>query len=1045
MIKNSIYLTLVVALCLNVWAADMQKPNVIVLMTDDQGYGDLSAHGNPLLKTPQLDKLREESVRFTDFHVTPKCTPTRGQLMTGIDAMRNGATRICQGRSMVRPELKMMPQYFADAGYATGMFGKWHLGDSYPYLPTFRGFQEVLSFRAWGITSLADHWGNTYFDPVLMHNGQDKKYEGYITDIFFAEAMKWMDRCQSQEKPFFVYIPTNTPHVPEQVARHYSAAYEGKHEGKKVPANFYGMIANIDENVGKLEQYLTDKGLRDNTLLIFLSDNGTQNGNAMRIWNAGMRDQKGSVFEGGHRVPLFIRWSEGKLKHGTEISELTTVQDILPTLMDLCGLKGDRSELTGTSLAGLLKGTQEKLPQRMVVNQYGLSCQKWDQAVVMNGKWRLIGGNKLYHIADDPHQDNNVYDKFPEIAGAMNTYYDQWYAQARPLFEKERYITIGSDIQNPLTLYANDWQGGHCDNRRDLVAGSATGYWDLIVDKEGTYEIELRRWSEESGKALTDSFDDQSKKGAIPVAKARLQVGDFDQTLQTQPNDTVARFTAHLKKGTTKLTAEFLDEQGNVICGAMYVKVTGQITAKTDHASQTEPEKSEKPNFVIIFIDDLGYGDIGPFGSTINDTPHLDRLAAEGVKLTSFYVPAPVCTPSRAGLMTGCYPKRVGLAYGTWKGVLCPKDPKGLNPKEITLAEMLKEAGYITGCFGKWHLGDQPEFLPNNQGFDYYFGIPYSHDMWPQNPKAQKYKNGVCPLPVLRNNEVVDIVESMKDQGQLCKRFTDEAVHFIEANKDKPFFVYLPHAFVHHPRSASEEFLIQAGIKDPAKLDEKQLTIKWNYYMRERAKAQIEEVDGSVGQIIDTLRRLKLEKNTCVIFTSDNGGTGGCVNDPLRGKKGTTWEGGMREPTIAWWPGTIPAGSTCDEIATSMDLLPTFAKIAGGKTPSDRKIDGNDISSLLRDPKNAKTPYEAFFYYKENTLQAVRSGAWKLHTNGQLYNLETDIGEIIDVAARHPEVVSKLERYLEQCRADLDNPNNCRPAGICENAKLLVSPSPPDH
>ena len=549
------------------------RPNVILIMTDDLGYGDLSGHGNPVLKTPELDKLRAQSVRFTDFHVAPKCTPTRGQLMTGIDAMRNGATRVCQGRSMVRRDLKMMPQYFAEAGYVTGMFGKWHLGDSYPYPPRFRGFQEVVSFRAWGITSLADYWGNDYFDPVLMHNGVDERYEGYCTDIFFREAMKWIETCSAKGKPFFAYIPTNTPHVPEQVAEKYAAPYRGKYQGKHIPEAFYGMIANIDENIGKLEAFLKIKGLRENTMLIFLSDNGTQNKNAQQIFNAGMRDRKGSVVDGGHRVPLFVRWPDGKLKHGTDISELATVQDILPTLMDLCGLEGDRSTLNGTSLAGLLKGAQERLPERKVVIQLGFSCEKWDQAVVMNGKWRLIGGNELYNIADDPHQDNNVYDKFPEVARALNAHYDQWYGEARPIFEKKRYIIIGSEVANPLTLYSNDWQGDYCDNPQGLIAGTATGYWDLIVEKDGAYEIELRRWPEESGKALTDSYDGKSKKGAIPVAKARLQVGEFDKTVDTKPTDTVVRYSLNLKKGKTKLTASLLDAKGKVICGAMYVKV----------------------------------------------------------------------------------------------------------------------------------------------------------------------------------------------------------------------------------------------------------------------------------------------------------------------------------------------------------------------------------------------------------------------------------------------------------------------------------------
>ncbi|VGO12430.1 Arylsulfatase [Pontiella desulfatans] len=562
-----------------------ERPNVILLMTDDQGYGDMSCHGNPVLKTPEIDKLYAQSVRFTDFHAAPKCTPTRAQLMTGVDAMRNGATRVCQGRSLPHPDFKMMPQFFADAGYATGLFGKWHLGDSYPYQPRFRGFQEVLSFRAWGITSLADYWGNDYYDPMLELNGVDKPYTGYCTDIFFDEAMKWMQQRKKEGKPFFLYLPTNTPHVPEQVADTYSTPYKGKYKGMDIPADFYGMIANIDENIGKLEVFLKKQGLRDNTILVYLADNGTQNRNAMTLFNAGMREHKGFPYEGGHRVHLFVRWENGKLKHGTDIAELTTVQDLLPTLMDLCDLEGDRSAFTGTSLASLLKGEQEKLPERMVVSQIGYTCQLWQQAVVMKDTWRLIkemknkkkkitGGMALYNIAEDPGQTQNVYTEYPEIAQSMEAYYEQWHAAARPLWEKKRYITIGTDHENPLKLYSNDWQGDYCDNPQGLIAGKAKGYWDLIVDRDGTYEIELRRWPEESGKPLIDSFDETSNKGALPVAKARLQVGEFDQTLDTQPEATVVRFSTPLKAGTTTLTADLLNKQGNVICGAMYVKVT---------------------------------------------------------------------------------------------------------------------------------------------------------------------------------------------------------------------------------------------------------------------------------------------------------------------------------------------------------------------------------------------------------------------------------------------------------------------------------------
>ena len=420
----------------------------------------------------------------------------------------------------------------------------------------------------------------------------------------------------------------------------------------------------------------------------------------------------------------------------------------------------------------------------------------------------------------------------------------------------------------------------------------------------------------------------------------------------------------------------------------------------------------ERPNIVVIFIDDMGYGDIGPFGSKQNSTPSLDRMAREGRRLTSFYVASPVCTPSRAALMTGCYPQRVGLQKGTDHIVLFPGDHHGLNPDEITIAEVLKEAGYATGCFGKWHLGDQPQFLPTEQGFDYYYGIPYSNDMWPGLKRWQ-----FPDLPILRNTEVVDIVRDMDEQALLCRRFTEEAVQFIRKHREDPFFVYLPHAFVHAPRKATESFL-----KNSETVEE----------------AQVEEVDWSTGQILEVLRSEGLSRKTLVIFTSDNGPAGGLSAGPLRGRKGSGYEGGHREPTLVWWPGTVPAGTESDGLSATIDLLPTFARLCGGRVPLDRVIDGKDISGILlgHDGDTAKTPHDRYFYQQGGKLRAVRSGDWKLFVTGELYNLRTDLAESNNIAGSNPKVVKRLNGMLDDFRADIAA--NSRPVGVAENARTLV-------
>jgi len=460
-----------------------------------------------------------------------------------------------------------------------------------------------------------------------------------------------------------------------------------------------------------------------------------------------------------------------------------------------------------------------------------------------------------------------------------------------------------------------------------------------------------------------------------------------------------------------------------------------------------------KPNFILINTDDLGYADIEPFGSKLNRTPNLSRLAAEGRKLTCFYA-APVCSPSRSALMTGCYPKRV-LPI---PGVLFPAAVVGLNPNERTVAELLKDVGYATACIGKWHLGDQPEFLPTRQGFDYYLGLPYSNDMGPAEegsksnlgdklpePKLTNLAGddefgtrgrSQPPLPLLENEKVVARVKQNEQQG-IVERYTTAAVKFIKANKDKPFFLYLPHTAVHFPLYPGKAF---------QKKSNNGLYGDW-----------VEEVDWSVGQILDTVRELKLDQKTLVIFTSDNGGTPRAVNAPLRGFKASTWEGGMREPTIAWWPGKIPAGTSTDAITGMMDILPTLVKLAGGKVPTDRKIDGGDIWPVLSGQPGAKSPHDVFYFYRGLKLEAVRSGPWKLHlaastapatgkkksapTKLQLFNLDLDIGESTNVSDANPEVVKRLLGLADQMKDDLGLDSvgpGCRPLGRVADAKPVI-------
>jgi len=427
----------------------------------------------------------------------------------------------------------------------------------------------------------------------------------------------------------------------------------------------------------------------------------------------------------------------------------------------------------------------------------------------------------------------------------------------------------------------------------------------------------------------------------------------------------------------------------------------------------------------------MGYGDIGCFGSQQHRTPNLDRMAWQGLRLTSFYVSSGVCTPSRASLMTGCYAQRVDMHVSDPGGsVLRPISAKGLNPNEVTIAGLLKVQGYATACIGKWHLGDQPEFLPTRHGFDYYYGIPYSEDMIPaRNPDWP-------PLPLMRNEQVI---EAPVDLTTITKRYTQEAIDFITENRNRPFFLYLAHATPGSERipQVSEEFRGKSA--NGAYGD------------------SIEEIDWSTGRILDSLARLGIDNQTLVLFTSDNGavnGHGGS-NAPFAGWGYSTMEGGMREPCIVRWPNHIPTGKSCDELCTTMDVLPTFAKLAGTEPPKGRIIDGKDIWDLLVCKESATSPHEAFYYYQVEQLQAVRSGKWKLHlpladerTFSQrnkgtkplmLFDLSRDVKETTDVSEQYPEVVKKLLTLAEKARKELGDAGckgkGRRPAGFVSNPK----------
>ncbi len=559
------------------------RPNIIFVLTDDQGYGDLSCLGNPLLKTPTLDRIHADSVRLTDFHVAPMCTPTRGELMTGQDALRNGATFVCMGRSLLRADLPTMADILADNGYHTGHFGKWHLGDNYPYRPQDRGFHETIHHPAFGITSAADYYGNDYFDDHYRHKDEIKQYMGYCTDVWFEEVMRWMQGCHDRNEPFFAYIATNAPHGPYWVPDEYRQPYlDGI---KRDEASFFGMIANIDENMAQLEKFLQDNEIRDNTILIFMTDNGTAMGEG--IYNAGMRGRKTSLYEGGHRVPCFIRWPEVGLEGGRDVGGVTRGVDILPTLIDLCDLQApDGWTCDGLSLAAHLRRPDQAVADRTSVVQYGHANEGAgfgftgrDRAAVMWGQWRLVDGRELYNIGEDPGQQQDVAAANTELVKRLRGQYGAWWDDVGSTLTSYQALTIGSDAENPARLCSCDWAWVYADNQRGIRGPVMdSGTWHVDAARAGLYSFTLRRWPEESGLGISDpapvmqGVDGSWPAGqALPVSAAWLQVGRSEQTLPVPPDATGQTFEMAVERGPTTVKSWWRDEQGDPLAGAYYV------------------------------------------------------------------------------------------------------------------------------------------------------------------------------------------------------------------------------------------------------------------------------------------------------------------------------------------------------------------------------------------------------------------------------------------------------------------------------------------
>lgn len=594
--KNQSIFILIVALIFNLTssgckeqAGQIPRPNVILIMTDDQGYGDLACHGNPYIETPNLDRLHAESVRFTNFHVNPFCAPTRAALMTGRFSDLTHVRTTINGRNHLNVNETTMAEYFKSSGYATGHYGKWHLGRNYPFRPMDRGFDKWVGHGDGGTGTASDYWGNDKMNDTYTRDGEWEKFEGFSTDIYFDETMKFIDGIK--DEPFFVYLATNVPHAPWNVLEGSREKYEGKLKEYERPkgrsvVDFYSTITRFDENLGRLRKYLSENGLSENTILIFLTDNGTSGGGT--VYNAGMKGIKGSVYEGGHRVPCFIHWPTKKLNTATDIDRMTSHIDILPTLIDLCDLKTPKKnshKLNGKSWIGLLAGKVDNWQDRtLFLHSQNITQQheKWKNSVVATDEWRLVNQYELYNILKDPGQKVNVAAENTEMIVKLQQQYEQYWKDIEEGKSALQRTVIGSGKINETWLTSDAWVpesiAPHTWNQSHVNNGVKNfGYWPVTIANNGTYHFEVRRWPKEVNIPINSAPDAEimsdiySKANPvlmqpgkiIPTEKVNLRIGEeyFEKYISLK--DEQADFVVELSKGDTDVQAWLIDSKGN--------------------------------------------------------------------------------------------------------------------------------------------------------------------------------------------------------------------------------------------------------------------------------------------------------------------------------------------------------------------------------------------------------------------------------------------------------------------------------------------------
>ena len=579
----------------------MRKPNIVFVLTDDQGYPPLGCHGHKFIQTPGIDKFYNSAIRFDQFHCGTTCAPTRAGLMTGHYCNSTGVWHTIGGRSLLRSDEWSLADALSSDAYHTGLFGKWHLGDDYPYRPQDRGFDTVVCHGGGGISQQPDYWGNDYFDDTYWRNGVPEKFNGYCTDIFFDEAMKYIE--EYKDDPFFCCIWTNAPHCPFNVDEKYINMYKDQTESEDY-ARFLGMITNIDDNFIKLRAKLSELDIEDDTILIFMSDNG-QCGNAIAnepgAYNAEMRGYKSSEYDGGHRIPFLMRWPKGNLHEGRNINNLTSYVDFMPTLMDMCGIAmpENKKAFDGESLIPLLNNekSQEYWNERVVVTdtQRVAHPLKWQRSCVMKNKWRLVNHNELYDISNDPAQENNIAVDHPRLVDDLREEYEKWWTLCTLQADEETPLSIGAndEVARLNTMDLRNEHGMTVWNQQQVREGEACqGFWSIYAEQDSEYEFELRRWPEEAEHTISGKIDpakdiefdckniaekehgSYSGSKALDIDLAQLHILGLPVQCETiEPEQSSVKFKIKLNKGQYQLRANFYNRKLSVMTAAYYIYV----------------------------------------------------------------------------------------------------------------------------------------------------------------------------------------------------------------------------------------------------------------------------------------------------------------------------------------------------------------------------------------------------------------------------------------------------------------------------------------